>query len=171
MGSEQRRVGAGRGGDVEQAPFVGDGEPVSRLDLDPRDAVAQGLGATPGEPLPEDVVAGCPCGRDRTEDPSRLVRRARHAGHELVAPVTGEDEVRVAVDEARDDAPSGGIDAGVGSDAGRLDGDDLFALDDQSDVALQAERAVALLGVVRDQQPDVVDRQRHGTASHAARMA
>ena len=55
------------------------------------------------------------------QDAARLVRRARHARHELVAAIAGEHQVGVAVDEAGDDAAAGGVDALVAGRAARLD--------------------------------------------------
>ena len=50
----------------------------------------------------------------RDADPARLVGPAGHARRELVGAVAGEHEVRVAVDEAGDDAAAVGVEALVG---------------------------------------------------------
>ena len=107
-------------------------------------------------------------GGDRLADPAGGVRRAGHAGGELVAALAGEDEVGVAVDEARDDAAPGRVDAAVraGAAARPRHRRDALAFEHDRRVADGAE-----LGVVRDEQADVVDRERRvmARAPRAAR--
>ena len=67
----------------------------------------------------------------------------------------------MAVDEAGDHTSTTGVEPVIGLHAGRFDRDDGVAVDDQRDVAADAERPLAHGGVVRDQQPDVIDRVRH----------
>ena len=101
--------------------------------------------------------------------PPARVRRARHARGELVAALAGEDEVRVAVDEARDDAAPARVDARVRAGARPA------ALDRRDALAVEHERRVAHgpeLGVVRDEQADVVDRERaHGASTSRSSRA
>ena len=66
----------------------------------------------------------------------------------------------VAVDEARDHAAAGGVEAAVGRCASSLHGDHAISLEHQARVADDPQRPLAQRGVVGHQQADVVDRQR-----------
>src|SRR3954451_17995921 len=68
--------------------------------------------------------------------------------------------MRVAVDEAGDDAPPARVDALVAVGTLALDGDDLAVLDHQGGVADDSQLSLAQLGRVRHQEADVVDDQR-----------
>ena len=109
-------------------------------------------------------------GGDGRVDAAGVVGPPGHAGGELVAPVSGEDEMGVAVDEARQDAPPRGVDAPVGGGAGGAHGDDAIALHHHGRVRPDAEGPVAELGVVGDEQADVVDDHR-GDAHDACTAA
>ena len=141
--------------------FRGDVEAVARLDLDVGDPGAQALGpAQLGEALELRHARGA--GRLRGHpDPARLVGRAGHPRGELLGAVAGEDQVRVAVDEAGHDAAAAGVDPIVGVDPGPLDRDHLPVLEDDGGVAQLAQRPLAAQArLVGDQQADVVDRER-----------
>ena len=84
-------------------------EPVARLRLERRRALAQHPAAVAGDGLTQAALAGGARGRHRREDPAScrvqlLVRRAGGTERELLDPVAGKARVRVAVDEARDRA-------------------------------------------------------------------
>src|SRR5689334_396561 len=82
---------------------------------------------------------------------SRPPRTARRPRRELLRPVAGEHEVRVAVDEAGDHAAPAGVDALVPLRPGPLDRDNHAVLDHERRIAHLAE-----LVVVRHEQPNVV---------------
>ena len=111
VGAEEGDVVGQPGRHRTAALLGGDVEPVAGLDLDVGDAGAQRLarGARP----PARRARRCRGSRrlGGHADPAGLVRRARHPRRELVAAVAGEDEVRVAVDEAGDHAAPGGVEA------------------------------------------------------------
>ena len=106
------------------------------------------------------VVGRGPRGLGRDRDPARFVRRPGHPCRELLGSVPGEDQVGMAVDEARKHAPPPGVEMLVRVGAGALDRDHRLVLDHERRVAHDPERPLADLGIVRDQEPDVVDRQR-----------
>ena len=86
-------------------------EPVAGLDLDVRDPGLHGL---PAAGARERLSSSSPAPRVAsvvTLDPGRRVRPARHAGGELVGAVAGEHEVGVAVNEPRNHAAAGRVDA------------------------------------------------------------
>ena len=98
------------GGEPREPRLVVDGEPVAGLDLERRRALGAQLGDEPGEAGAQ-LVVGRGAGRGhRPPYAARGIRRARHARLELVGAVAAEDEVGVAVDEARDDGPAAGVD-------------------------------------------------------------
>jgi hypothetical protein len=166
--AEERDVVGELRRDLAAAPLRLDVEAVARLDLDVGDAGPQRLGAAAGGERRE-LLGGGRAGRlGRHADPAGLVRRAGHPGGELVAAVAGEYEVRVAVDEARDDAAAARVDAPVAGRARALDRRHAPVLDHQRGVADDPERAVAERGLVGDEHADVVDDQRGHSASRSA---
>src|SRR5207248_9281464 len=119
-------------------------EAVAGLDLQVRDAGAARLVAARARERGELLVRRRAGRVRRDADPAGGVRRARHPRCELVAAVAREDEVRMAVDEARDDASPSGVDVLVALGTRALDRGDDAVLDDQRGVAYLAQ-----LGVVR----------------------
>ncbi len=90
-------------------------EPVARLRLERRRALAEHPAAVAGDGLTQSALAGGAGGRHRREDPASrcvqlLVRRARGAKRELLDPVARKARVRVAIDEAGDRAASPPVD-------------------------------------------------------------
>ena len=80
-------------------------QPVTRLDLDGRRARPPSLGQQRTWPRSSKLVVGRGTGGcDRRADPTRFVRTPGHPRGELVGPVAAEDEMAVAVDEAREHA-------------------------------------------------------------------
>ena len=88
---------------------------------------------------------------------------------ELLGAVAGEDQVGVAVDEARDHAAAGRVEAPIGGNPRALHRGHPVALEDEGRVAHDPQRTLAQRRVVGDQQADVVDRQRahHGSMAIA----
>ncbi len=159
MGAEEGDVVGQRGRQLAQPLLAVDVERIAGLDLDVRDPGPQRLPATgAGQREQLHRVRGAGGGHGRA-DPAGRVGGAGHPGGELIGAVTREHEVGVAVDEPGDDAQPVGVDAGVGQRPGRLHGDDPVALEHERGVAADPERPVAELGVVRDEQADVVDHQ------------
>jgi hypothetical protein len=160
VGAEEGGVLGEALGDVKTASLVGFGEAVPRLDLQGGDAGACGFGAAQRR---ESLQFGVGCGSggiDRGSDAACLVRRTRHARGELVAPVAGEHEMRVAVDESGDDTAAARVDAPIGDGSGGFDRHDHPVGDHERHVAQGPERPLAERGCVRHQQPDAVHDER-----------
>ena len=123
----------------------------------------------PGQRRPARRRRG-PGGGDRDVDAAGVVGPPGHAGRELVAPVAGEDEVGVAVDEAR-----AGRSARRRRCAGRRRRPRRPTATMRSPsttthaFVTDAERPVAELGVVGDEQADVVDDERGRVTTCAPR--
>ena len=104
-------------GDVEQPELGLEVQPVARLRLDRRDAVAEHL-VEPAATVREQLALRGGAGRgDRRQDPAARrqdveVRGAALAHDELVLAGPGEQQVRVRVDEARGDRPARRVDPG-----------------------------------------------------------
>src|SRR5262249_18844007 len=117
--------------------------------------------ATADRHQPSQLVGGRRlCLRDRRADTARGVRRAGHAGGELLGAIAGEHEMRVTVHEPWDHAAPTGVDALIGIGPGLRDRDDPLAFDHGGGVAHETQRTVAELRVARHEQADVVDRRR-----------
>ena len=147
-------------GELAGAPLGGDVEPVAGLDLDVGDPGAEALARRARRERAELVVARRAGRLGRDPDAARLVGAAGHPRRELRGAVAGEDQVRVAVDEAGHHAAAAGVDAVVGLRAGRLDRGDAAVVEDERGVADDAQRPLAERRVVGDEQADVVDRER-----------
>ncbi len=144
--------------DAQQPGFVVWCEAVTGLDLDRRDAGGARLGPTLlGERAQQFVVGGAG-GVDRRAHSPCFVRTTGHPGGEFVGSITGEHEVRVAVDEARDDAASGGVDAFVGRRCrARTDIDDAVAVEHDVRVADDTGTSGFPDGVIGDEHADPLD--------------
>ena len=145
MGAEEGDVVGELGGDRAAAALVVDVEPVAGLDLEVVMPARARLGAAAPRASARSsssLAARVAVGRDA--DAAGVVRRAGHPGGELVGAVAGEHEVGVAVDEARDHAAPGGVDALVGGRARRARRAATRAvLDHERRVAHEPERALA----------------------------
>ena len=142
------QVGGVRGdlpGQPQQARLAVRRGRVARLDLQRRDPRRAGLGHPAGQRGPQLLVRRRPGRPDRGGDAAGGVGLAGHAGGELRRPVTGEDHVGVAVDEARQDRPAAQRHPLVcRRGRPRPDGDDTAGVDDQPGIG----KAPADLGVV-----------------------
>ena len=157
VGPEEGDVVGELAGHGARAPLGLRLEPVARLDLEVRDPGPERLGAA-GAGEPAELVLGGVAGRGGGDpDPGRRVRPARHAGGELVGAIPGEDDVRVAVHEARDDAAPGRIESLVAGRARPFDRGDRVALDHERGVADEPKRPLAQLRLAGDEETDVVD--------------
>ena len=164
VGAEEGDVVRERGGNLAEPALGLDVEPVAALDLEVGDPGPQSLGpAALGQRAQLVGARGARRGRGLA-DPARLVRAPRHPRRELVGPVPGEDEMRVTVDEARDNAAAVRVEALVAGSAGGLDRRHSLALDHQRGVADDPQGTLPALRFVRDEEPDVVDDQAHARA-------
>ena len=146
--------------DLAEAPLGVDVEPVARLDLQVRDPGTSALRPPALGQLDQLRIAGGPRRLSRHPDPAGLVRPPCHARRELVGAVAGEDEMCVAVDEPRDDAAAGRVEALVAGRSRPGHRRDPVALDHEGGVPDEPQRPLAQLRVVCDQQTDVVDDER-----------
>ncbi len=112
--AEERRLRGELRRDPQRALLGGGIEAVAGFRLEGRDARVQQLAGQPRHVRPEQVVVGRSGGGDGGADPTGRVRLTRHAGGELRAAVTGEDQVRVRVDEPGQDAPPTEVEGSVG---------------------------------------------------------
>ena len=107
------------------------------------------------------VVGGRAGGCDGRADSTGLVGTAGHAGRELLGTVTGEHQVAVTVDESGHHTTTSGVDSLIGDR--RLTRTDCFdePVDQHDPCITQLAGCADLeLGVVGDQQTDVVDHRR-----------
>ena len=138
VGAEKRRVLREPGGEPDEPPLVLDVQPIAGLHLDMRRARSERR-VPAFHCVGAELLGRRGAGRrDRRHDPAGRVGRARHPRREFVGAVTGEHEVRVAVDETRDHAGTVGADAFVGRRAGALDADDSAGVDDERGVPHRA---------------------------------
>ena len=115
--AQEGRLGGELARDPQRPRLVLDGEAVATLDLDGRRALGAHLGdAGRHEPAQRGVVSR-PGRGDGHPDPATVVGRAGHPRGELRAPVAGEDQVRVRVDEPRHHRAALDVDPVVGGGA------------------------------------------------------
>ena len=121
---------------------VGHIQPVAALRLDRGRAERAHLGDAATGARAQLRVAGSARRGDRCRDAAAGVGLAGHARGELGRAVAREDEVRVAVDEARDDAATRRVDARVGRGraSGCADPRDASVVDDERGVVKHSER-------------------------------
>src|SRR5699024_3644444 len=118
--------------DVQSLDLIGHGQPVPGFDLEGRRALASSLLEQVDEVAFECLLGGRASGGHSGGDASGRVLLPGHAGGELLGPVTGEDEVVVAVDEAGDDGSAAqvdGLDLGQLPHRGDLTVDDVVIVD------------------------------------------
>jgi hypothetical protein len=169
VGAEERRLLGGLPGDGQRAGLVADGEAVAALDLDGRGALRPHLGEVPGHIGGELLIGRGAGGGDRGADAPGFVRSAGHPRLELRGTITGEDEVRVGVDEAGDHRSAAHVAHRVRVRRGGAVADpgDVAVLDDQCPVADHGP-----LVVPGDQLADVGDQQtRHTRLQHSSMTA
>src|SRR5699024_4397966 len=131
--------------DVQGLDLIGHGQPVPGFDLESRRALASSLLEQTDEVVFEFVLGGPTRGGHGGGDPSGRVLLPGHAGGELLGPVTGEDEVVVAVDESRDDgfaAQVDGLELGQLPYRGDLTVDDVIVVD-RRDLGARGRRRAA----------------------------
>ena len=159
MGAQEGDVAGQLGSDLAQLPLGGDVKPIAGLDLQMRDAGAQGLGPSPTCQLSQ-LARARRAGRIGGDpDAARLVWLPGQPRGELLRSVSREDQMRVTVDEARNHAATRGVDAAVGGRAPPLHGGDTISIEHEGRPADDPQRPFAEGGVVGDQQADVLDRQ------------
>ena len=144
MRAEEGDVVGELGGEPAEALLGLDVEAVAGLDLLVGDPGGQRLCGRVRRQPEQFVVARGPGRGHRYGDPAGLVRRPGHPRGELVGAVAGEDEVGVAVDEARDHAAAAGVDGArrPAAPAGPTCGHEPV-LDDERGVADEPERPLA----------------------------
>lgn len=143
-------------GDARAAQLVAGGLPVPGLALD---GGAPGPGRFGHQSFHiggEHLVGGLPGGFDGGSNAARRVALAGHPRRELLGALTGEDQVRVAFDEAGQDRTSADVVTVVGGGGRRgvADPDHAVGVEDDRGVPDDAERAVAEGGVVGHQHTD-----------------
>ena len=102
MGAKKRCLRSELSGDSQRTRLVLNAEAVAALDLNGGRALGAHLGHTRTDKRAQLLIAGSPGVGDRTRNTAAVVRNASQPGGELGRAVPGEDEVRVRVDETRD---------------------------------------------------------------------
>ena len=128
-------------GDLAEPPLAGDVEPVAGLDLEVGDPAPQPLRPPPrGQRAQLARRSAARVASVVTLMPLASYGLPRHPRRELLGAVAGEDQVRVAVDEARDHAAAAGVEAPSAAAPPSLHGGHPVALEDQRRVADDPQR-------------------------------
>ena len=160
--------------ETRQPGLTGHREVIAGLDLERGRALSVQLGDEPRQTSAQLGIRRRARRRDRATNASCGIRLTAHARLELVGAVAGEHQVRVTVDEPRDDGPPSGIhhvDIALGAVAGACvapaDPRDAAVLDEKIGVADQTGRVVGVIAQSRGVGGELADVREQHAGAHA----
>ena len=160
--------------ETRQPGLTGHREVIAGLDLERGRALSVQLGDEPRQTSAQLGIRRRARRRDRATNASCGIRLTAHARLELVGAVAGEHQVRVTVDEPRDDGPPSGIhhvDIALGAVAGAriaaADPGDAAVLDEKIGVADQTGRVVGVIAQSRGVGGELADIREQDAGAHA----